>query len=109
MRKQMSYKEVKARASRGPFEANNSFYISNHQGDDIADTYSDYPPDAGEHEATARLIGHTLNHFDAVLEALEEGLILIHTSPQCNGPRFFLMAEKMSKALKDAQTVEEGG
>jgi len=99
----MNYKELEEKASKGPFfvEPDNGWYNIRAIAKGKLG-YAEYAvtnegiPD----EANAQLIAHTLNTYEALLEALEEMLGLATLG--ANG----CVVMKARQALKDAQNVE---
>ena len=91
----MNYEELKQKASKGPFEVGNIqcavFATSEGESKCVAVTLE---------RSDAQLIEHTLNNFDAVVEALEEMLGLVTLG--ANG----CVVMKARQALKEAKEIK---
>ena len=104
--KTIPYKELKEEASQGPFEVDDRALYNQ---DGLVATIED-PLGCGMEldyaEENAQLIAHTLNHFDALLEALEK--IADPNAPVPNDGRSIerYYEDIAMEALKDAQTVK---
>jgi len=109
-----TYKELKEEASQGPFEVGKKgngspdfIYCDNELGSVIAiingSSFHLSATSQSERKANAQLIAHTLNHFDALLRALEVVSETCCIDPIANPSEFI----QMNKALKAAQTVKE--
>jgi len=114
----MKYEELKEKASKGPFFIQTGTDIYDNHGNYILDCYAEHDLSYENSEANAKLIAHTLNHFDKLLEAVEgvvknsyEAGVMITEIEPYEMTEYDIMIkplwDKLDKTLKEAKEVAQ--